>query len=505
MNPLKNLAGQTIYYGLSSILGRSINFVLVWLHTLTIPTGEYGVLSDVYAIVAFLNTFFLFGMETTYFRHASLKEEKSVFNNAMSLIITTTTLFSILLFFSSTSIINQLGYPGNEAYIQLLTFIIAIDALMSIPFARLRHQNKAKRFALIRFTNIGITVFLNFLFLYAFDQIFIGEWLNFLQPSIKSIYDPSRKIEYVFWANLLANACFIPLLLPTFKGFRFKLQSEYIKPFLVYTYPLLFAGLSANINEVLDRRLLMTTLQDGFHTDKNGIKYTTEEAVGIYSGCYKLAMFMSLALQAFRYAAEPFFFSKAKDKNAPETYALVMKFFVMTCCIILVAVSVLREPIGAIFLKHESYFDGLIVVPILLLANLFLGIYYNQSVWYKVTDKTYFSTIISGFGAVLTIAFNVLLIPVLGFVGSALATLICYFSMSTMSYFLGQKHFPVPYKISNATLNIGVALLLISITFVINPNGLFLKSLLGIGLTLVYLGFLYLQIGKFLRETLTRK
>lgn len=493
-NPLKKLAGQTAYYGLSSILGRSINFVLVIFHTKAIPEGEYGVLSDVYAIVAFLNTLFIFGMETTYFRYSSLEKESNVFNNAFTLLLCTTTIFTSGLLLSATPLINHLGYFGREEYIYLLAFIIAIDALMALPFARLRHQNKPKKFAIIRVLNILITVFLNWFLLIKCDDIYKGESLSFLEPLVNSFYSPERKIEYVFWANLIANAFFIPMLLPTFKSFQFQLQKTYVKPFLIYTYPLLFAGLSANINEVIDRRLLMVLLPDNFHiSSKTGSGYTTQEAVGIYSGCYKLAMFMSLALQAFRYAAEPFFFSKAKEKDATSTYALVMKYYIIACCLILVSVTVMRFPLAAIFLRRDSYTDGLIVVPILLLANLFLGIYYNQSVWYKVTNKTKYSTYISVIGAFVTVVLNFLLIPVIGFIGSAIATLVCYFSMSLISYILGKKHYPVPYRLGHAFFYILFSLILSGLSFIMMPASLVMQILMGLGIIFVFLGFVFIK------------
>jgi O-antigen/teichoic acid export membrane protein len=262
-------------------------------------------------------------------------------------------------------------------------------------------------------------------------------------------------VIYVFLANLIANALLIPMLAKSFVHFRFSIDLKILNPMLKYAYPLLFMGLAGMINEVLDRILLKQLLPDNFYP---GI--TKLAAVGIYGACYKLSIFMSLAIQAFRYASEPFFFSKSQDKNAPALYAKVMHWFIIVCALIYLFISVNLGSIKYI-LQQESYRTGLSVVPVLLLANLFLGIYYNLSVWYKLTDKTYFGTILTIIGAFITLTLLFILIPIMGYLGAAYATLICYISIAALSYYFGNKYFPVPYQLVNGLIYIGLASALI--------------------------------------------
>ncbi len=478
MSSLKKLGGQTAIYGMSSILGRMLNVLMVPLFTSVMLKETYGVLSDLYATVAFLSTLFLLGLETSYFRHANIEDEQKVFNNIQSLIFITSSFFSGLLVLYATPIIEYLGYAGKEHYIYLLVGIIVIDAVSAIPFARLRHQNKAKTFAIFRFSGITLNVLLNLFFLYYLDK---QNYDSCDSSFLAQFYSPNDQINYVLYANIIGNSIFLIMVFIASAGYRPSINKIQISKYTTYALPLLFAGLSANINEVIDRRMLMEILPDHFYPS-----LSTEAAVGVYSGCYKLAIFMSLALQAFRYAGEPFFFSKAKDKDAKDTYALVMKYFIIVCCFILVSISVFRFPIGSLFLRKEGFTDGLIIVPILLLANLFLGIYYNQSVWYKVTNKTKFSAILSGAGALITLTANFLLIPVLGYLGSAVATLLCYFSMAALSYYFGHKHYPVPYKVKNAFLHIFIACGLAGYSLWSNQTDSGTSLLEGAGLIVLY-------------------
>jgi O-antigen/teichoic acid export membrane protein len=285
----------------------------------------------------------------------------------------------------------------------------------------------------------------------------------------------------------------------TSTGFRPRIDKTQLQRYIPYALPLLFAGLSAVVNEVIDRRMLMHISPDNFH---GGL--STEGAVGVYSGCYKLAMFMSLALQAFRYAGEPFFFKKANDKDAKDTYVKIMKYFIVVCSFLLVSISVWRIPIGTLFLRRPEYLEGLIIVPILLLANLFLGVYYNQSIWYKVTDKTKFSLILSGVGALITVMANFLLIPILGYVGSAVATLLCFFSMAALSYYFGNKHYPVPYKIGNAFLHIFIACSLTGYSLWSNQTDSATSLLEGAGLIGLYCLSVWIIEKKNIRSLLSK-
>lgn len=443
MSIAKKLVGQTAAYGLSSIVGRAINYLLVPIYTAVFLTEEYGVVSYLYAGVGFFNIVYTYGMETAFFRFANKlgADRDKLYNQVLSLIIGSSLLFTTILILASGSIANYIGFPDQQEYVIWLAVILAVDAIVAIPFARLRLLNKAVKFASVKLANILLTVGANMFFLVLCRNIYNDDYLQELRPLVAHIYDPDFGIGYIFLINLVANALIIPMLWREFSSFRFELNKELLRPMLVYAYPLLFMGLAGAVNELLDRILLQEWLPEGFYPGKSNF-----DAIGIYSACYKLAIFMTLAIQAFRYAAEPFFFSQAEEKDSPQTFALIMKWFVIICAFIFLFISANLEDF-ALFLRGEDYREGIMVVPVLLLANLFLGVYYNLSVWFKLTDMTRFGTYISFGGAAITIIFNLLLIPVLGYMGSAIATLICYFSMALVSYLLGNRHYPIPYPV----------------------------------------------------------
>lgn len=444
MSIAKKLVGQTAAYGLSSIVGRALNYLLVPVYTKAFLPEEYGVVSYLYAGVGFFNILFTYGMETAFFRFSNNPgaDRDKLYNQVLSLIICSSVILSALLILFSGNIASYIGYPDQQEYIVWLAIILAIDAIVAIPFARLRLLNKAIKFASVKLANILITVAANLLFLVVFRQIYEGAYLQGLRSLVEYVYNPDFGIGYIFLINLVANAMLIPMLWREFSVFRFELNKEMLRPMLVYAYPLMFMGLAGAVNELLDRLLLKEVLPEGFYPGRSNIA-----AIGIYSACYKLSIFMTLAIQAFRYAAEPFFFSQAQEKDSPQAFALIMKWFVIACAFIFVFISVNMEVFAELFLRRPEYHEGLLVVPVLLLANLFLGVYYNLTVWFKLTDKTRFGTYISFGGAAITILFNLLLIPVLGYMGSAIATLICYFSMVLVCYLLGNRHYPIPYPV----------------------------------------------------------
>jgi len=441
MSIAKKLVGQTAAYGLSSIVGRALNYLLVPIYTDVFLPEAYGVVSYLYAFVAFFNILYTYGMETAFFRfaHKPGADKPRLYKQVLSLVLCSSILFSGILILASGNIAAYIGYPEQQAYIVWLALVLAIDAVVAIPFAWLRLQNKALKFASIKLANILLTVGANLFFLVLCRQIYQGAYLQELRPLVNQIYNPELGIGYIFLINLVANALLIPMLWKEFRLFRFELHLEQLRPMLMYAYPLLFMGLAGMVNEVIDRILLEEWLPESFYPDMSNMA-----AVGVYSACYKLSIFMTLAIQAFRYAAEPFFFAQAGEKNSPQSFALVMKWFVIACAFIFLFVSANLEDF-ALLLRNPAYRQGIMVVPVLLLANLFLGMYYNLSVWFKLTDKTYFGTYISFGGAALTILLNLLLIPLWGYMGAAVATFICYFSMALGSYLLGNRHYPVPY------------------------------------------------------------
>ncbi len=444
MSTLRKLAGETALYGVSSIVGRFISYLLVPLYTAYFTTKEYGVVTELYVYVAFFIIVYTYGMETAFFRFATkeAEEEKKIYNNSFTIILLTSLLFSTLLASMATPLVEWMHYPGKEHYIYIFAAILALDAIVAIPFARLRLQNKALQFASAKLVNIGINVGLNLFFIVFCQRVADGDTLPALWPYIAIIYDPANAIDYIFISNLIASASLLFILWKPLSEVKLSLDLKTLKPMLIYAYPLMLMGLAGVTNEMLSRPMIKYYLPEGFY---EGL--TNQQVMGIFGACYKLSVFMALGIQAFRFASEPFFFSSAQDKNSPELFARVMHWFVIAGCITLFTISINLDIISLVFLQSSEYWRALNVVPVLLLANLFLGIYYNLSIWFKLSDRTYYGSWISIFGAIITIVLNIILIPIMGYEGSALVTLICYVSMSVASYYLGQKHYPIPYTI----------------------------------------------------------
>ncbi|MBX2965402.1 MAG: polysaccharide biosynthesis C-terminal domain-containing protein [Cyclobacteriaceae bacterium] len=488
MSGLKKLAGDTVIYGASSILGRLLNYLLVPYYTIVFAAGEYGVVTELYAYAAFFNVLYTYGMETAYFRFAAQNKENEpgIFNLTTSAILFTSLAFSGLLILFATPIVNYLQYPGKENFIIWFAIILAIDAVLAIPFAKLRLEGKAKQFAVAKLTNIGLNIGFNLFFLSLCPAILRGDVLPSLNPFINSFYDASLGVDYVFLSNLLANAALIFLLWNVLRKLKITFQWEKLKPLLLYGYPILFAGLAWVTNEMLSRWALRFWLPENFYPG-----LTSQEALGIFGAVYKFSVFMTLAVQAFRYAAEPFFFSKAADKNSPQLFSKVSHGFILFGCVILLAVSINLDLLEHI-LRRPIYRTGMHIVPILLLANLFLGIYYNVSIWYKLTDKTHFSTWIAGGGALLTLVLNYLLIPVAGYEGSSWVTLIVYFLMAVVCYAFGQRYYPIPYPVMKDLTYIAVTVLLIYISTLIPAGGFWVTMLMRLTLIGLFCGGIYL-------------
>ena len=419
MNPLKQLAGQTAIYGLSSIVGRLLNYLLVPLYTRYFIPAEYGVVTELYAYVAFLVIILTYGLETAFFRFSQKKYDKDlVYSTSLISLIISSILFVFIMISSQQTIANWLEYPQNPEYVMWFALIIGLDAVSSISFAKLREQEQAARFALVRLVNIFINIGLNLFFI-----IYCPYALENGLPTtdfVNSVYDPSIGVGYIFIANLFASVVTILMLLPEMIKSSWNFNSALWKKMMWYALPLFVAGLAGMTNETIDRILLKQLLPEG--VDKMA-------AIGIYGAFYKISIIMILFIQTFRFAAEPFFFSQEKQHNSRKIYADVLKYFTILASLIFLVVmlyiDVVKHFIGSSF--HSE--SGIKIVPILLLANLFLGIYYNLSVWYKLTDKTAYGAILSVFGALITLVLNILLIPAIGFVGSAWATLGCYFSI----------------------------------------------------------------------------
>lgn len=439
MSTIKKLAGQTAIYGLSSIVGRFLNYLLVPLHTLQFSTNQYGIITEMYAYVAFLVVLLTYGMETTFFRFTSKTDHKleTVYKTILTSLLSTTALFIVWATIFSQGIADWLHYPNNQEFVVWFAVIVGLDAVSSIPLAKLRHQNKALKFAGVNLLNVAINIGLNLFFLgYCMPHFQAGD-TNII---IDTLYTPEIGVGYVFISNLIASIVKFLVLTPMMKFWGSPLSKRLLKEMLWFGVPLLIAGLAGITNETIDRIMLKTMLFDTL-----GEKDTMSQ-LGIYGANYKISIIITLFIQAFRYAAEPFFFSQEKNKNAKETYAKVMNYFVAVVAIIFLGVMYYLELIKY-FIPNSEFWGGLAIVPILLFANIFLGIYYNQSIWYKLTNKTKYGAYIAIIGALITVVANYILIPKYGYVGSAWATLVCYFIMVFISYLWGNKHYPVKYNL----------------------------------------------------------
>lgn len=471
MNPIKKLLGQTAVYGLSSILGRLLNYLLVPIHTGVFKaTKDYGVVSDLYSWVAFLVVFLTFGMETSFFRFMQEKEDKTlVFRNSFLTVIVLNLLFFLLTLYFNQEVADFLLYSEHNEYVIFLILIVCIDSICSLPLARLRAEEKALQFASIQFTSIGVNIALNLIFMLI-------------------LFNPDRPEEGVFFillANLIASLVKPLMLYKDFRNLVFRFDFQLAWEMLKYALPLVIAGFAGIVNETLDRILLRRIL----FTHGNSLDEATAQ-VGIYSAVYKLAMLVTIFLQAFRYAAEPFFFSQAKNEDRNKIYSKVMNFFVAAVCLIFLLVS-LNIDIFKYFIQNESYYVGLGVVPILLLANVFLGIYYNQSIWYKLSGQTRFGAYISIGGAILTIGINVLFIPDYGYWACAWATLIVYASQMLASYYLGQRYHPIKYNIRKFFLYLFSSLALFGISRLFEFESQYLNFFANNLLVLTYVALIW--------------
>jgi O-antigen/teichoic acid export membrane protein len=428
---IKTLAGETLLYGLGNMVPRLLNFFLFPIHTKFFRPEEYGVFTYLMSIVALLNIVYSFGMETAYFRFATKPDadERKVFNIAQTVVIGISSSFSLLFILCSSSFADLLNSKGHETYIVWLTIILFIDNAVSIPFARLRLQKKAIQFAAFRISNVVILTGLNLYFLYV-------------------IFNPRVGISYIFIANLIANAFYLLFFLKTLITWRPVFDRAISLTMVRYAYPVMLTGLAGMTNEFFSRLALENWLPKNFYPGKS-----SAYALGVFGACYKFSVLMNLAVQAFRMAGEPFFFSQAGDRNSPQLFAKVNHYFIIVCCIILFCVSINLDVLKFLMGKPE-YWEGLNIVPPLLLGYLFLGVYYNFTIWFKLTDKTYYGTIITVGGAILTILLNIIFIPIAGYYGSSLATMLVYASMMITCYLLGQKYYPVPYHVLSDSLYI---------------------------------------------------
>lgn len=485
MSQLKSLAGQTAIYGVSSILGRLINYALVPLHTAVFLRDQLGIVTALYAYTAIFMIVYTFGMETAYFRFA--KENKSnAYNSCSTVVIIISTLLSCILIIFSHEFANVIGYPNVGKYIKYLAIILWIDSVVAIPFAKLRYENKAKKFASIKianiFLNIGIQIALLIL------------WPYFNTDDLQK----SASIEYIFMANLIANGLLFIFLIKELSDIRPKIQKDYLGQLLRYSAPIFIMGFAGMLSEQLDKILIEHLLPDNYYQNMDGTS-----ATGVYGQTFKLGIFMMLAIQAFRYAGEPFFFSQSDKKDAPELFARVMHYFIIAGLILFVLVSINIDLIAFIFLRSPEYRVALYLVPIILLGKLMYGIYLNLSIWFKLTDKTIYGTYFSVIGMLITVISHLLLIPTLGMLGAALTTFICYFILCIICYVYGQRNFFIPYNFKILTPYFIISITLILISNLLHYQNFVIDCLLRIGVSLILLLLIWtIEKRKILTKTI---
>lgn len=493
LSQLKKLAGQTAIYGVSTIAGRFLNYLLVLPYTYILKdTADYGVVNEMYAYVSFVIIVLTSGMETALFHFSSREESNKdkVYSTALAWVSILSILFFAAVWLFSADIASTFQSHAEkpipyERYALFTAMIISLDGITAIPFARLREQNKAKRFAIIRSVNILANIFFNLFFILFCSRVYESQSGPFV-GLVNAVYSPGiGLVGYIFISNLLASGVTLLLLLPEMFKVRWSFDTLLWKQMLVYSFPLMFAGLAGMVNETIDRILLKYLLPAS----------ESMKQVGIYGACYKISILMTMFVQAYRYAAEPFFFSQAKKSDARELYAQVMKYFVIACSIIFLGTMANISWIQ--FLIGKNYREGLDVVPILLLANLCLGVFFNLSIWYKLTGKTRFGAYLTIFGALITLILNFYWIPRIGYMGSAWATLICYAAMMIVSYVIGQKYYTVNYDLKRILGYLSLSLILFFAGSYLIPQGN-IKSvnvpglLMGNALLLVFCAVVYM-------------
>jgi O-antigen/teichoic acid export membrane protein len=467
MSILKKLASDTAIYGIPSIVGRSINFILVFFFAAYFTPALLAPQIEFYAYAAFFFVVLPHGMETAFFNFSRIeKEYKDVFATAMSSLLIIVGFFIGLMLLNTQSVGRFVGYPNNLDYVVLFTIILAIDVLKSIPYALLRYLNKAKKFAFIKSTGIVLNVVFNIFFVVYYPDIMGVE----------------RNIIYVFIANLIASAIeFLLLTTEIFKHFG-KPNMELWKKMFAYSWPLIILGFAGMVNETFDRLAMRKLLPAS----------EASYQIGVYGTFYKLSMLMTLFIQAFRYAVEPFFFAQADKSDAKKSYIQIMDWFVFACGAIFLFTSSFKGEIARALITNAEFHqhpDALTIVPILLLANMFIGIFFNLSIWYKLNNQTRLGAGISLVGAAITIILLVIYVPIYGFLAAAITTLIAYFIMAALSYFLGQKFYPVAYH----TWHI-IGIIMLAIGLYLGTEYLFLSGAMKVLVNLISL-LVYALVG----------
>ncbi len=434
MSSIKKLAGQTLWYGIPTVgsrfIGYILNFSLIYLY----QAADTADLTQIYALIPFLNILFTYGMETAYFRFVQEQDKQKLYSTLCISLFITSLIFSVVLLMFSQQLADATYMPGHPEYFKWMVWIIFFDTLSTLPFARLRQEGRPRKYAFVKLTTIVINVLV--------VLFFLGICPNIQRTDPGSIllifYDPSIGIGYYLVGNLVGSIVALIFLRKEMLDIKIDFDSKICKQVIKYAYPLIIVGMGGMINEMLSRLIYP-------HVAQGTIEQTKHE-LGVFAANYRLAILITIFIQMFRMAAEPFFFNQSKKDDAKRTYARVMKFFVIACCIMFLFIGLFLDLFKRLLtLKYPEYGEGIHIVPILAMGSVFLGIYYNLSIWYKLTNKNLYGAAITIAGAGITIALNIWLIPKFGYTGSAWATFACYAFMMIASYLLGQKYYAIPY------------------------------------------------------------
>lgn len=470
---MQQLAKETAIYGASSILGRFLNWLLVPLYTFVLQrSADYGIVTNIYAWVALLLVLLIYGMETGFFRFANKEgvDAEKVYGNTLWCVGCTSVLFAVVCVMCSVPIANGLGYSTHPDFIAMMGVVVAVDAYDSIVFAYLRYRRQAVKFALLKLFSILVSIVFNLFF------FLLCPWLMQHYPDMVSwFYDAEYGVGYVFVSNVISTGLVTLALLPHMK-FIVRPDFGLLKQMLRYSLPLLVLGIAGIMNQTLDKIIFPFFFED---------KDFAASELGIYGACFKVAMVMMMFTQAFRYAYEPFVFSKHKDKDSVAAYADAMKYFVIFSLLILLGMLFYLDLIKLII--HSSYWSGMRVVPIVLFSYLFQGVFFNLSLWYKLTDRTHYGAYFSLFGLVITIVVNVLLVPRISYMGSAIASFVCYLVLMLLSYFIGQRYMKIPYDLRSLGLYFALALVLLGLSHLLHTDMVWLNYVINTLLLGVYL------------------
>ena len=450
---IKKLAKETAVYGLSSILGRVLNWLLVPMYTrILVATSDYGIVTNLYGWAALLLIILTYGMETGFFRFMNKSEEDAdtVYSTILTSVFTTSAIFVAFIAVFLPSVSGWLGYAEMKDLVLMLAIIVAADAFSSIPFAYLRYKNRPLRFAFIKLLFIGLNIGLNLFFLLLAPRLYVTH------PALVDwFYNPDYQVGYIFVSNLIATGVTLLFLAPCFLKIKYRFNFALLKRILAYSFPILILGIAGIFNQTADKIIFPFLFDD---------KVYANEQLGIYGACFKIALILVLFVQAFRFAYEPFIFSKGKSDDANRTYSVAMRYFIIVALFAFLGVMLYLDVFK--YFVGEKYYAGLAVVPIVMLGEVFYGIYYNLSLWYKLSDQTHWGAYFSFFGCFFTVAIIFLLAPTYGFMACAWASLVCNFAMMLASYFVGQKRYPIQYDLRSA----GAYFLLTALLYVLGTR-----------------------------------